>query len=290
MLHSDIKLLKSSGEIVTYDSNKIRETLQRASTRPETIESVVTALETHLVDGMTTREIFRILKHELKRADRHAAQRYNLRGGLLRLGPAGFKFEKYVAAVLGAYQYDAEVPPDEFSGLCVDHEVDIVAKKDGHIIMIEAKFRNRFDDVVTLKDIMATWARFVDLMDGGKAGKAPRFDEAWVVTNGRFSDRAHMFGVCKGMHLIGWSTKERSLARMVDHAALYPITVLDYLRNYEVERFSRHDLMLCSEIAEADPNRLAAELGLEPIRVRRIVTDCRELIDGKRHTGHLLTE
>lgn len=277
-----LQIIKNSGEAVDFDPDKVRETLRRANTSNDTVEKVVAAVTAQVREGMTTRELFSTIKRELRRADRFAAQRYNLRGGLLRLGPAGFKFEQYVNAVLLAYQYDAEVPAKEFSGLCTDHEIDVVATKDGRTAMIEAKFRNRFEDVVTLKDIMATWARFLDLVDGGRAGKCPHFDDVWVVTNGRFSERAHMFGTCKGMNLVGWSTKERSFARMVDHASLYPVTVLDYLRNYEIERLSRADIMLCSEVAGADPGQLAAKVGLEPLRARRIVSDCREVVSVNR--------
>lgn len=277
-----VQIIKSTGAVVEFNPDKIRATLRRAGTKAETIEKVLAAVETQLRDGMSTRELFGILKHELRRADHPAAQRYNLRSGLLRLGPAGFRFEQYVAAVLAAYQYETEIPAEELSGLCVNHEIDVIAKKDGRAVMIEAKFRNHFGDVVNLKDTMATWARWVDLVDGSKAGKCPPFDEAWIVTNGRFTDRAQQFGVCKGMHLIGWSSTEHSFARLVDHANLYPVTVLDYLRNYEIERLSQHNLMLCSDIARRNPEEIAAQLGMEPVRLARIVGDCREIINVNR--------
>jgi hypothetical protein len=274
-----IMLIKANGDQVPFDPAKVRETLTRAGTSSESIDRVIGAIQTQIQEGMTTRALFALVKRELKRTDKHAAQRYNLRSGLLRLGPAGFKFEQYIAAVLAAYQYETNIPTQEISGFCVDHEIDVVALKDGKRAMIEAKFRNKFDDIVTLKDIMATWSRFGDLVEGGKAGKCQRFDEVWVMTNGRFSDRALGFGLCKGMHLIGWGTKERSLARLIDHASLYPITILDYLRSYEIERFSKKEMMLCSDIANSDYQKLAADLELEPIRVRRMVHDCTEIVN-----------
>lgn len=272
-------LLKANGDKVAYDPDKVRQTLTRASTSPETITRVLEAVQGLIKDGTSTRELFALIKRELRRTDRHAAQRYNLRGGLLRLGPAGFKFEQYISAVLKAYGYETEVPTNELRGLCVDHEIDVIALKDGRRAMIEAKFRNRFDDIVTLKDTMATWSRFGDLVDGGKAGMCQRFDEVWIMTNGRFSDRSLAFGLCKGMQLIGWSTHERSLAKLIDHASLYPITILDYLRTYEIERFSQKGLMLCSDVANIDYQKLAADLQLEPIRVRRMVHDCTEIVN-----------
>jgi hypothetical protein len=271
-------LIKSQGNLTEFNPAKVRGTLQRAGATPEVIAAVLRAVEARIVDGMTTKELFSIIRSELKRADRPTAQRYNLRDGLLRLGPAGFRFEQYVAAVLSAYQYETVIPEHDLVGLCVNHEIDVVARKDGKTVMIEAKFRNRFGDSVNLKDVMSTWARFGDLLDGAAAGKCERFDECWVVTNGRFSESALQFGTCKGMHLVGWGPGEHSFARLVDHAFVYPITVLDYLRLYEIEKLSDAGLMLCSDVAGRDAAALAEDLRLDPARVRRMVTDCRRLV------------
>jgi hypothetical protein len=272
------RIIKSHGVAVEFDPNKVRGTLERAGAQPETVEKVLASVRRKARDGMTTRELFKIIRAELRRFERHTAQRYNLRKGLLRLGPAGFRFEQYVAAVLTAYQYKTRIPSHDLAGMCVDHEIDVMASRQDKTVMIEAKFRNRFGDTVTLKDTMATWSRFGDLVDGAKAGKCPRFDEVWIVTNGRFSDRALQFGVCKGMHMVGWGPEEHSFARLVDHAYLYPITVIDYLRSYDIERFSKHGIMLCSEVAKADPNRLADRLELEPSRMDRLISDCQKII------------
>ncbi len=271
-------VVKSGGDIVKFDPEKLRNTLRHIHAKPETIEHIVQKVTKQAFDGITTRELFSIVRRELIRENHCLAHRYNLRNGLLKLGPAGFKFEKYVAAILNAYQYKAEVPEKEFNGLCVRHEIDVLAEKDERVAVIEAKFRNRFDDVVTLKDTMATWSRFVDLVDGGKAGSCPRVDEIWIVTNGRFSDRAHQFGMCKGIHLVGWSSEENSLARMVDHAALYPITVLDDVRQWELDRFAEKNLMLCREVADKTPAAIAKMIDVSEERAEKIIKDAAEVI------------
>jgi hypothetical protein len=275
-----MKITKANGESVEFRPAKIRETLKRIGAKPETIEHVIVNVTKGITEGMTTREVFAVVRRELRKEDRCLSHRYNLRKGLLKLGPAGFKFEKYVAAILQAYEYKTEIPKDELIGLCVRHEVDVVATSTSRVIMIEAKFRNRFDDTVTLKDAMATWARLIDLREGAKAGKkTPKFDEAWIVTNGRFSDRAHQFGVCKGMQLIGWSTEESSLARMVDHAALYPITVIDDLRQWELDGLEKKGYVLCREIAGKKPEALARQTGIAADRAAKIVADCKEIVN-----------
>lgn len=275
-----MKILKASGDTVEFRPAKVRETLKRIGAKPETVDHVIANVTKAITEGMTTRDVFAIVRRELRKEDRCLAHRYNLRKGLLKLGPAGFKFEKYVASILQAYEYETTLPQDELSGLCVRHEVDVIAKSPSRVIMIEAKFRNRFDDTVTLKDAMSTWARLIDLREGAKAGKkTPAFDEAWIVTNGRFSDRAQQFGVCKGMQLIGWSTEESSLARMVDHAALYPITVIDDLRQWELDSLEKKGYILCREIAQKKPDALSKQTGIAEGRAAKLVADCKEIVN-----------
>lgn len=271
-------ILKSNGERTEFNANKIRETLQRAGVKPAVIDHVLAKTQAKLKDGMATRRVLAIVRKELHREDRCAAHRYNLRQGLLRLGPAGFKFEKYVASILTAYGYEAQVPDQEIPGLCVPHEIDVIASKDGKRVLIEAKFRNAFEDTVTLKDAMATWARFMDVNDGARTRKTAAYDELWIVTNGRFSDRAQQFCQCKDVRMVGWSETEHSLARMVDHQALYPITVIDDLKQWELDAFAKKGYMLCREIAEKDPGKIMKQTGIASERAERLVQDCRAIV------------
>jgi len=273
-----MEIVKSNGKKVTYNPEKIRKTLRRAGAKPDLVRAVIESVDRQVRSGMTTKELYAVVRRELRRLNRRVATRYNLRNALLRLGPAGFKFEKYVASILSAYQYEVEVPETEICGLCVDHEIDVIAVKNGRRAMIEAKFRNRYDESVNLKDTMATWSAFLDLADGSKTGKCPKFSECWIVTNGRFSERALQFGVCRGIHMVGWGGEEHSLPRLVDHATLYPITVLDDLRQWELDGFSESNLMLCREIADRDPEGLAKQVKLPGDRARKIVAACRSVI------------
>lgn len=276
-------IVKSNSVRVPFHPEKIRETLQRIGARPETINHVLENVSARVKNGMTSRRLLTIVRSELRKEDHCLAHRYNLRRGLLRLGPAGFTFEKYVAAILIADGYKALVPSDEIRGACVRHEVDVIATKGAKTAMIEAKFRNKFEDTVTLKDAMSTWARYQDLRDGAKKGLCPAFTEVWIVTNGRFSDRAQEFGDCKGIRMIGWhapskESQEPSLAQMVDHHALYPITVLDEVRQWELDAFAKRDYVLCRQIAQKEPGALAKQVGLPRDRAERIVNDCREVV------------
>lgn len=275
-----IQIIKSTGERAPFSERKLRASLERTGAKQPMVDHIIDNVKKQLRDGLTTKELYRIVLRELRKEASHIAHRYHLRSGLLRLGPAGFKFEKYVASILSAYGYKAHLPKNDLEGLCVRHEVDVVATKDGKRIMIEAKFRNRFSDVVNLKDTLATYARFLDLREGAKAGLDAGFDEVWIVTNGRFSDRAEQFGACKDMQMIGWNHPTRSLARMVDHASLYPITVLESLKSWELDALASQDLMLCRDIANADVGKLAGRTRMERRRVEKMVDTCKRIVSG----------
>jgi hypothetical protein len=276
-----MQIIKSNGDKVPFSADKVRASIRRTGADEAIIETVLENIEKQVHEGMTTAKLHHVVLNELKKESTCFACRYNLREAILKLGPAGFKFEKYVSSILNAYNYDARVPEDEFEGSCTRHEIDVIAKKSGRTIFIEAKFRNNYKDSVNLKDTMATWARFLDLVDGAAIGKCPHFDEVWIVTNARFSDRAKQFGVCKGMHMIGWGfPAERSFAGMVDFNSLYPITVLDGLKQSELDAFSDQGILLCREVANKDAQEIAGKIGIETARAQKVIEMCVDVVSG----------
>ncbi len=275
-----MQIIKSSGKKVDFDAQKVKTSILRTGASVKVADSIVTDLQKRLHSGMTTAQIYRIVFDELKKQQKCLACRYDLRSALLRLGPAGYKFEKYVASILCAYGYDAHAPQEEYEGACVAHEIDVVAQKDRRMIFIEAKFRNSFYDVVNLKDVLATWARFLDLVDGSAVGKCPHFDEVWIITNARFTDIALEYGVCKGIHMIGWNVpKERTFAQMVDHIGLYPVTVLDEITQIELEHLSNNNLLLCRDVANIEADDLAHKIDISDARALEIIKMCSDVIE-----------
>src|SRR5688572_22750722 len=98
-----MNIVKSDGTRVPFKTDKISETLKRIGAKDDLVSHVVQKVTAKVKDGMTTSEVYAIVRKELHKENRCIAHRYNLRAGLLKLGPAGFKFEKYVASVLQAY-------------------------------------------------------------------------------------------------------------------------------------------------------------------------------------------
>lgn len=273
-----IMIRKSSGKIVPYNEEKIKTTLQRSGAKPELISKILKKVRAGLRPRITTDEIREIIQTELKKDSPATGARYLLRSALTRLGPAGFNFEKYVASILSAYGYKTQLP-FELQGACVTHEVDVIAEKDGRRMFIEAKFRNNFSDAVNIKDTMATWTRFLDLVDGARLDLCPHFDEAWIVTNARFTGHALKFAHCKNMVMIGWNhPKERTFARMVDLSSLYPLTILTDLSDNEIQLLAKNKYTLCREVTEENLNEIAEKTKIPKKRLKEILAQCEEII------------
>lgn len=272
---------KHSGELAPFDPSKVRLSILRTGANEAVADRVLTEIEPKLYDGITTAKLYHIVHETLRKQSVCFACRYSLRDALMALGPAGFNFEYYIAALLRAHNHDAHVPKQDIQGACVSHEVDVVSEKDGRRVFIEAKFRNQKEDYVDLKDTMATWSRFLDLVDGSAMGKCDHFDGVWIVTNARFSRHARQFGECKGMHLVGWNYPEdHSIAAMVDEAALYPVTAVDEMEATELEAFAKAGLILCKDIVELEPEELARRTDISTDRAEHLIDLAAAIVEG----------
>lgn len=275
---TSITIVKASGERERFRIRKLERSVRRSGASVRQARATAAYVASHVRDGMTTREIFDLVRRHLHRCRAPiAVARYTLKDAMRRLGPAGYDFEVFVARILHAYGYATELP-DPIPGMCVAHEVDIVAERDGDTAMIECKYRNEPGIHVRLKDIMATWARYGDLRDARAARRHEyEFTQCWVVCNTKITADGVAFGTCKGMRLIGWRYPEGAgLERMVEERHLYPVTVLRSVTPMIQERLAKASVMLCHDVLAGDPAALARKTGV-PLaalqRVRSEITD-----------------
>ena len=80
----------------------------------------------------------------------------------MELGPSGFPFEKFVAAIIKEEGYQTEVGVI-VQGACVTHEVDVVATTDHQHIMVECKYHNQQGRVNDVKIPLYIQSRFLDI-------------------------------------------------------------------------------------------------------------------------------
>ncbi len=161
---------KTSGEKEIFDLRKFRSSLRQAGANDKVINIIIHEIER--LRPKSTKAIHGIAFTILQEQEPHIAARYNLRRALTELGPAGFPFEQFVAQILRHLGYETEtdviVP-----GACVEHENDVIAKKDNEHIMLECKFHHQIglkvDVKVTLyvKRALKTYKKKIHLIRHG---------------------------------------------------------------------------------------------------------------------------
>lgn len=275
-----ITIIKSTGEREALNLEKVKRGCERAGASAQLCKIVAGEVEKQAREGMSTREIYQIVQSVLSKEHPPVAARLNLRDAVIKLGPIGYDFEKYVAQLLAAYGYKTELPPI-LQGACVTHEVDVLATKDSRTAMIECKLRHEVGIYISIKDTMSTWARFLDLVDGSQIGKCPHVDEAWLVTNSRFSRDSIQYGHCKNMVMLSWDhPRERPLPAWIDDKKLYPITIIPNLAEETQKKLIAAGVVLLHDLAAADPAELTKKSGVPIETVKRCVAEAGLILQG----------
>jgi hypothetical protein len=255
-----IKVVKSNGEVEEFQPKKIIRSLLRAGASKETARKVVDEIEGTLYDGIPTKEILSRVKGMIPKEETQLAMRYDLKGAIMRLGPAGFPFENFVSEILENYGYKTKLRTI-LKGRCVRHEIDIIAEKMGGNLaraMIECKFHNLLGGAVDLKDVLYTYARFLDLNEASALGEGDRFDEVWLVSNTGASSDATKYANCRGMKLLCWRyPRGEGLERLIDKKGLYPVTILPSVDKETLDKLFSASVMLAKDFVTHDLSYLS---------------------------------
>lgn len=244
-----------------------------AGASQEVVNRVCEKIEKDLQEGMTTEELFKKAFQYLRTEDLHTAARYSLKRGIAALGPAGFLFEQYLEHILQAYGYETKRDVI-LQGVCVSHEIDIVARKERKHFLVEAKYHNRGGIKTDVTVAMYADARLLDVTPVQEKKEAEWKEEhgMWLITNTKFTTTAIEYGKCKGMKMTGWSYPyEESLERLIIKERLYPITVLPSVLNGHLQLFAKGNIMLVRDVAAFTPDALSHALGIKKQHAERIV-------------------
>jgi len=234
-----INVIKASGEVEPFSEHNVISSLQRAGASRELAEKIVAQVKPHLYQNIPTFEIYSAVMRILKKEQRKLAETYNLKKAIMDLGPTGYPFEKFVAAVLLANGYKAETNKI-ILGKCVSHEVDIVAENKEKY-MIECKFHSTPGVKTDIKVALYTFARFLDIKHRG-------FDTPWLITNTKLTSEVKNYAACVGMRLTGWDFPEKeSLNEMIDRSGLYPITASTLLSVKQKQALIEKGIVFCKD-------------------------------------------
>lgn len=273
-----IYIIKANGKKQAFSPEKVKRSCLRAGASEALANEITKKISWRVRNGMSTREIWKLIFRYLSKETPMIASRFSLKEALFRLGPEGFHFEKLVARIFAQEGYQVEEDKN-FSGACVEHEIDVIAKKENELLMIECKFHNQIGIYIGVKDTLYVWARWLDLRDGAKEKKCPEFTQPFLVSNTKFSEDAQKYAACKNLSLIGWAyPAEKNLQYFIEKYKLYPITVLRRLEKYYEEKLLRHKIITCQDLIKIDPKKLQRETGLDPRKIILLKNEAKQLI------------
>lgn len=273
MAQPHIFITKASGERALFSPEKLHASLLRSGAGADVASEIVKDISSRIHEGISTKKIYRWAFSLLRERSDKLAGRYHLKKAIMELGPEGFAFEKFVAAILEDDGYQVKVG-QIVKGKCVDHEIDVIAEKGKHHFMVECKFHNQPGTVSDVKVPLYIQARFKDVEAEWKQipGHGTKFHQGWVVTNTRFTSDAIKYGTCVGLRLIGWDHPNGgSLRHRIDDSGLYPVTCLNTLTRIEKKALLKADILLSRDLC-SNP-KILSTIGVKSHRVQKILDE-----------------
>ncbi|MCF8258833.1 MAG: restriction endonuclease [Flavobacteriales bacterium] len=270
-----LRVTKVSGDVVPFDEHKLVHSLERSGASESIINEVLNEVRGHLYEGIPTKQIYRIAFAILKKRTASSAARYQLKSAIAELGPTGYPFERLVGALFEHQGYRVQVG-QLVQGRCVQHEVDVIAEKDGTRYMMECKFHADPDRKADVKVPLYIRSRFVDVMEAWRQTEPGLDYVGWVVTNARFTSDALDYGRCIGLQLLSWDYPHHgSLKERVDGSKLLPITCLTTLKKTEKQQLLENGVIFCRDI-HADPETLNG-IGLPLSRNAKVMNEVKAI-------------
>lgn len=273
MKQSEIQVRKNSGEVVTFDPQKLLRSLVKAGADQDTATDILNQVCSSVVSGMSTKSIYKLAFRLLRKAGRHLAARYKLKQAFLELGPSGYPFEVFVSEILRAEGYEVQVGL-YLQGKCVSHEIDVRAEKADQLLFLECKFHNSTNIVTDVKVPLYIHSRLLDLLAAGEDGV--KNSGAWVVTNTRFTTDAITYGQCVGLGLLSWDyPPEDSLRQRADRLGIHPVSCITSMSMKEKQFLLEQKIVTTRQLLQ---HTVALEkAGIQTGRIGRILDECRQL-------------
>lgn len=236
-------VLKATGQKELFNEEKLRLSIQRAGISKELVENLVNHIKSKLYDQIPTAEIYKHISEFLGNSSHPFSRaRYGLKQAIMDLGPTGYPFEDYISEILKMEGYKTMVR-QILQGICISHEIDIVAEKNNIRSMIECKFHNSVGNHTQVHVSLYTKARFDDIKEKNN------LSDAWLVTNTKITPDGLNYAICSNMKVVSWDYPEgRGLRDLIEKSKLHPITVLTTLSQNQKQSLLNNHVVLCKNI------------------------------------------
>ena len=273
----NIYVTKGNGEKVLFNPEKIKQALRASGAGRAEQEKITGLVIQNLYDGISTGKIYRMAFDLLKKESHHLAGRYKLKSAIRELGPTGYPFERFVGKIFETQGYEVETGVI-VQGKCIQHEVDVVARKPGEMLMIECKFHSDSFSKSGVQIPLYIHSRFIDVKAAWKEQYGENINyRGGVVTNTRFSSDAQSYGDCAGLLMVSWDyPHHHGLKFLIDKSGLYPLTSLISLTRYQKHKLLEKGIVLCREL---EPNiNLLYEMKIPERQIIRILREAHNLV------------
>jgi len=273
-----MKIIKATGEKEEFNKDKIKTSVMNAGASQKLAEQIAKRVGSEIKEGTTTEKILDLTINSLKEYKCiDIAVKYDLKRAIMLLGPSGFSFEEYLAQILQNYGYKTTTN-NFIKGKAVIQEVDVVASKDNKTSMIEAKYHNHSGIKTGTKVAMYTYARFLDI----KSNSKNKFDDAWLVTNTKYTSEAIKYSTGVNLKLIGWGyPKNKNLQKLIEEKYLYPITIFKGISRNTKEHLFRAKIILAKDLANSNIKLLAKKTDLDKKTLEKVVNEAKMICNFK---------
>jgi len=264
-------ITKYNGTEELFDEEKIRKSMRSAGADSQTTEDAIDSIKKNFKNYMNSGEIYRYAVKQLKKKNPSVAIKYTLKKAIMDLGPSGYVFEKYIAKILENYGYETKTG-QIVRGFCVEHEVDVVAKKGMKHYMVECKYHNDSDYSSDIKTALYVHSRFEDIKKGCDAGLNDyNLEEGWFATNTKVTNEAAKYAKCVGLGVIAWHYPEaKNLEYYIENKKLYPVSILHGLNKKQKEILFENSIITIQDLLELNPDSLASTINTNIINAQKL--------------------
>jgi len=261
-----IHVTKADGTKQPFDKQKIINTCLALQATPQQAQSIADKIEARVYEGIPTRKILQMIFRYMKKYRPEIGYQIDLKQALsmLRSRP---DFEIFIGKIFEAMGYEVKTNLI-LQGKCIEHEIDIVAKKKDETVLIEVKHHANPHTRSGLDVFLQLNSTLEDLREGYKEGKNDlKFDRAILVCNTKISEHARKYALCRGLEFICWKfPKEWSLERIIEGYKLYPITFLKEVRREEAYKLADAGIVMINQLLD-DANKICRVSGIDKQRV-----------------------
>jgi Holliday junction resolvase-like predicted endonuclease len=264
-----IYVTKADGSKQPFDKQKIINTCLRLQATPEQAQSIADRIEAKAYDGIPTKKILQMVFQYMKKYRPAIGYQIDLRQAIamLRSKP---DFEIFVAKLFEAMGYRVETNLI-IRGECIEHEIDVIAKKENEIILVEVKHHVNHHTYSGLDVFLQLNSTLEDLKKGYESGKNNfKFTRAILICNTKVSDHARRYALCKGLEFIAWKfPQEKGLERLIEEYKLYPITFLKEIERDEAYSLANAGIVTVKQLLD-DVEKISRKSSISKNRILQL--------------------